>query len=157
MGPIKWPPHNGEIAKNDLTLHKGSSSTPPQCILQRWGVEWWCSAGEMGCSFCRDVLPFRKVLQGLGGPTGRVALKMQEVSSCGLSEANWNKGKILLSWCITKIQWGSCYTSDVYSRKGAGHLSLAEVKWGRAEVGLGLEEGSHVWREGRGFPIGEEC
>lgn len=43
--------------------------------------------GEMGFSFWRDVLPFRKVLQGLGGPTGRVALKMQEVSSCGLSEA----------------------------------------------------------------------
>ena len=43
--------------------------------------------GEMGFSFWRDVLPFRKVLQGRGGPTGRVALKMQEVSSCGLSEA----------------------------------------------------------------------
>ena len=31
---------------------------------------------------------------------------------------------------------------------------MAGVKWGRAEAGLGLEEGSHVWREGRSFPIG---
>lgn len=49
-------------------------------VMVFWQEKWG--------GFCRDVLPFRKVLQGLGGPTGRVALKMQEVSSCGLSEAN---------------------------------------------------------------------